>query len=76
MPVRKRANSTEYVKYHNDGTVWARGHMLGGQPDGYFEWFRTDGTRMRSGYFNRGQQTGDWTTYARDGSVVKVTTMK
>jgi hypothetical protein len=31
---------------------------------------------MRSGYFEQGQQVGQWTTYDMDGNVVKVTTMK
>lgn len=28
---------------------------------------------MRSGSFNKGKQTGKWTTYDRKGKVVKVT---
>jgi len=31
---------------------------------------------MRAGSFACGVQVGDWTTYAKDGSIVKVTTMK
>jgi hypothetical protein len=77
MPARKGAgNKKRYIKYHNDGTIWAKGSVLGGQPDGYFEWFRKDGTRMRSGYFSRGEQTGDWTTYDKNGRIVKVTRMR
>lgn len=75
MPV-KTALRTKYVKYHKDGSVWAKGTSLAGDPDGYFEWFRTDGTKMRSGYFRRGKQVGEWTTYDRNGRVVRVTTMK
>lgn len=26
----------KYVKYHNDGTIWAKGTMLNGLPDGYW----------------------------------------
>jgi antitoxin component YwqK of YwqJK toxin-antitoxin module len=37
---------------------------------GYWEWFRKDGTRMRTGYFENGKQLGDWMTYD------EVTTMK
>jgi antitoxin component YwqK of YwqJK toxin-antitoxin module len=43
---------------------------------GYWEWFRKDGTIMRSGYFKNGEQAGEWTTYDKSGKVVKVTTMK
>ena len=43
---------------------------------GYWEWFRKDGTKLRSGHFDNGQQTGEWTTYDKRGQVYKVTTMK
>jgi antitoxin component YwqK of YwqJK toxin-antitoxin module len=65
-----------YVKYHKDGTVWAKGTMVDGVPTGYWEWFRKDGTKLRSGYFENGDQVGAWTTYDRDGQPYKVTTMK
>ncbi len=42
-------------------------------PEGYWEWFRKDGTKMRSGYFKAGKQVGEWTTYDRQGKVYKVT---
>ena len=35
-----------------------------------------DGTRLRSGYFKAGEQTGEWTTYDAKGRVYKVTRMK
>lgn len=75
MPSKKIAGTT-YVKYHRDGSIWAKGSLTGGRPDGYFEWFRKDGTRMRSGYFSKGKQVGEWTTYDKSGRVVKVTKMK
>jgi antitoxin component YwqK of YwqJK toxin-antitoxin module len=72
----KKTTKENYVKHHNDGSLWARGTTIDGQPDGYFEWFRKDGTRLRSGYFRRGEQVGEWVTYDRKGNVVKVTHMK
>jgi antitoxin component YwqK of YwqJK toxin-antitoxin module len=60
--------------YHKDGSVRAKGRMLGGQPHGHWEWFRKDGTRLRSGQFERGVQTGRWTTYDAKGNVYKVMT--
>ena len=45
-------------------------------PTGYWEWFRKDGTKLRSGYFDGGEQTGEWTTYDRRGQVYKVTRFK
>jgi antitoxin component YwqK of YwqJK toxin-antitoxin module len=65
-----------HIEYHADGSVWARGHLLNGVPTGYWEWFRKDGTRMRSGTFDDGKQAGEWTTYDRSGKVVKVTLIK
>jgi hypothetical protein len=67
---------TEYIKHHKDGTVWAKGQVIGDVPTGYWEWFRKSGTIMRSGHFRDGIQVGEWTTYDRDGKVHKVTDMK
>jgi antitoxin component YwqK of YwqJK toxin-antitoxin module len=64
---------TKHIEYHRDGSVWAKGHMTGGQCDGYWEWFRKDGTKMRSGYFKNGKQIGKWITYDKLGKEVKVT---
>ena len=72
MPAKK-TGSEKYVKRHNDGTIWAKGTMVNGVPEGYWEWFRKEGTRMRSGYFEKGKQIGKWTTYDRKGKVFKVT---
>jgi antitoxin component YwqK of YwqJK toxin-antitoxin module len=72
----KRPTPKRYVHYHKDGTVWAIGQMLGDVPTGYWEWFRKDGSKMRSGYFENGEQVGEWTTYDRQGEVYKVTQMK
>ena len=52
------------------------GPMVDGVPVGYWEWFRLDGTKMRSGYFEKGEQTGEWTTYDKMGQIYKVTQMK
>jgi antitoxin component YwqK of YwqJK toxin-antitoxin module len=64
------------TKFHKDGTVWAKGQTLNDGPVGYWEWFRKEGTRMRSGTFDdEGNQVGEWTTYDRQGTVHKVTDM-
>ena len=76
MPA-KRSKPTEHVHYHKDGTIWAKGQMLDGVMTGYWEWFRKDGSIMRSGHLDdKGEQTGEWTTYDKNGKAVKVTTMK
>jgi antitoxin component YwqK of YwqJK toxin-antitoxin module len=72
----KKSKGQEYIKYHKDGTVWAKGSMVEGVLDGYWEWFRKDGTKMRSGYFEGGKQVGEWITYDKSGRVYKKTTMK
>ena len=50
--------------------------MMKGVPTGYREWFRLHGTGMRSGTFEDREQVGDWTSYDREGKVLKITTMK
>ena len=64
---------TPYEALHKDGSRRARGHMLGGEMHGYWEWFRLDGTIMRSGSFDIGRQVGTWTTYDRSGAPHKET---
>jgi antitoxin component YwqK of YwqJK toxin-antitoxin module len=63
----------ESIKRHNDGSLWAKGTAVDGVLDGYWEWFRKDGSKMRSGYFQDGKQTGKWTTHDKNGVIVKVT---
>ncbi len=66
----------EHIQYHKDGTIWARGQMLGDRATGYWEWFRKDGTKLRSGHFEDGEPTGEWITYDQQGEVYKVTQAK
>jgi antitoxin component YwqK of YwqJK toxin-antitoxin module len=72
----KKSAAKPHIHYHKDGSVWAKGEAIDGVPTGYWEWFRNDGTRMRSGSFENGEQVGQWTTYDQTGQVYKVTTMK
>ena len=66
----------QHTEYHKDGSVRAIGPMVEGVPVGYWEWFRLDGTKMRSGHFENGEPTGEWTTYDKKGQIYKVTLMK
>lgn len=66
----------EHIVYHKDGSLWAKGDLVDGICDGYWEWFRKDGTKMRSGFFTKGKQVGTWTTYDKKSKVFKVTQMK
>jgi antitoxin component YwqK of YwqJK toxin-antitoxin module len=74
MPAKKSIKP--YIHYHKDGSVRAKGKIAGETMEGHWEWFRKDGTKMRSGFFNNGKQVGTWTTYDRTGKVVKTTEMK
>jgi hypothetical protein len=64
------------IDRHKDGSIRARGHVIDEVLAGYWEWFRKDGTKMRSGYFENGKQVGEWTTYDAKGKVVKITKMR
>ena len=59
-----------------DESLWAQGFMRGAQMHGSWEWFRKDGSKMRSGTFDDGVQVGAWTTYDKTGAVHKITVMK
>jgi len=63
-------------KRHRDDSLWARGQTLDGEPTGFWEWFRKDGTRLRSGHFDKGVQVGAWTTYDAAGNAYRVTTFE
>jgi len=58
---------------HKDGSIKAKGATRGGELDGYWEWFRKNGTIMRSGHFESGRQVGEWITYDAKGKPYKVT---
>jgi antitoxin component YwqK of YwqJK toxin-antitoxin module len=66
----------EHLHYHKDGSLWARGQTICDVPTGYWEWFRKDGTKLRSGHFENGKQVGEWATYDKSGQVYKVTRMR
>jgi antitoxin component YwqK of YwqJK toxin-antitoxin module len=75
-PSVKSEVAREHIEYHKDGSVRAKGQTLNGELTGYWEWFRKNGTKMRSGYFEAGQQVGQWTTYDQKGEVYKLTIIK
>jgi len=72
----KRTLVKEHIEYHKDGTVWAKGKKADGVLTGYWEWFRKDGTKLRSGRFEKGEQVGEWITYDKKDQKHKVTIMK
>ena len=75
MPTQKVLKK-KHVEYHRDGSIRARGQTIAGVLTGHWEWFRKDGTKLRSGRFVNGQQVGEWITYDKQGQIYKVTTIK
>ena len=69
----KTSDSTPDIAYYDTGTVRYRGFQLHGEMHGAWEFFRKDGSVMRSGEFERGKQVGVWKTFDRAGRVVKET---
>ena len=61
------------VDHYDNGHVRFRGSLLDGEMHGAWEFFRRDGSLMRSGAFERGRQVGTWRTYDRSGQAVKET---
>ena len=59
------------IAHYDDGGVRYRGFQLDGRMHGAWEFFRKDGSVMRSGEFDRGEQIGIWKTFDRKGTVVK-----
>ena len=62
------------IKYHANGrTMWSKGKIKNGQPEGYWEWYRLDGTKKRSGHFKKGEPISEWITYDAKGKPHKIT---
>lgn len=62
------------IKYHADGkSIWSKGKIVDGKAEGYWEWYRTNGTIKRSGTFHEGEPIGTWTTYDSQGNAYKTT---
>jgi antitoxin component YwqK of YwqJK toxin-antitoxin module len=61
------------LAYYATGAIQSRGSTLGGEMHGTWEFFRKDGSVMRTGEFDRGRQVGVWRTYDRAGRLVKET---
>ncbi len=72
----KNMSTKQHIVYHKNGSIWAKGVMENGVCEDYWEWFRKDGTKMRSGYFKDGKQVGEWITYDKNGKKFKVTNPK
>lgn len=69
----KRTEGKSEIAHYANGQVKFRGRYLEDEMHGEWEFFRTDGSKMRAGAFDRGKQIGVWRTYDRAGKVVKET---
>jgi antitoxin component YwqK of YwqJK toxin-antitoxin module len=72
-PMAQDTEATPDISYYDTGAVRYRGFQLDGQMHGEWEFLRKDGSMMRAGRFERGQQVGVWKTFDRTGKVVKET---
>ena len=59
--------------FFENGLPRFKGEYKDGKMHGFWEFFRKDGSLMRSGSFESGKQVGAWRTFTRDGSLVKET---
>ena len=64
----------EEITHFGNGKVKYRGLHLAGEMRGDWTWYRTDGSLLRTGSFDRGRQIGTWRTYDRSSKVIKETT--
>jgi len=62
-----------HAERYPDGTLKLSGFHLDGEMHGAWEFYRLDGSLMRSGSFDRGRQVGPWRTFDRAGRLVKET---
>ena len=62
-----------HVEHYGNGVVKLEGFHRDVEMDGAWAFYRTDGSPMRSGSFDRGQQVGIWQTFDRSGKLVKET---
>ncbi len=68
-----RSEPEPAIDSYDNGNPRLSGFNLDGEMHGEWVFFRRDGSVLRSGAFDRGQQVGVWRTYDRAGRVVKET---
>jgi antitoxin component YwqK of YwqJK toxin-antitoxin module len=62
--------SKEISPFYENGLSRFKGEYLDGEMHGPWEFYRKDGSLMRSGEFDRGKQVGTWRTFDREGKSV------
>jgi antitoxin component YwqK of YwqJK toxin-antitoxin module len=61
---------------YDNGLPRFKGEYSNGEMHGFWQFFRKDGSLMRSGNFDHGTQVGTWQTFDRTGALVKETKFK
>ena len=69
----KPSEPVPHLEHYANGVVKLKGFHLDGEMHGAWEFYRTDGSVMRAGQFDRGRQVGAWRTFDRSGRMVKET---
>lgn len=64
---------TERSPFYENGLPRFKGEYLDGKMHGFWQFFRKDGSLMRSGSFDRERQIGVWKTFDREGKLLKET---
>jgi antitoxin component YwqK of YwqJK toxin-antitoxin module len=62
-----------HLEHYANGKIKLAGAHLDGEMHGPWEFYRLDGSLMRTGSFDRGRQVGPWRTFDRAGQMVKET---
>ena len=65
--------SGEFIEYYKNGGIKSKGHYKDFKMDGYWEFYRLDGSLMRTGTLIKGKQYGEWATYDKLGKLIKKT---
>lgn len=71
---QSRPSSGRVRDFYDNGVLKAIGRVRDGELHGDWTWYRKDGTRMRTGSFDRGTQVGVWRTWDRTEALVRETT--
>jgi antitoxin component YwqK of YwqJK toxin-antitoxin module len=70
---KSRKGTGPVLGYYDNAVLQSKGKFRKGELHGPWQWWRKDGTLMRSGEFKDGVQVGTWWTYDTKGKPYKKT---
>ncbi len=73
IELKSRKGSGPNLCYYDNANLKSRGKVRNGEMHGLWEFWRKDGTLMRTGEFKDGVQVGTWWTYDSNGVKYKST---